>query len=106
MKIKLVIISLMIFLILLTSIPCIVYSSTENWVEVERFEGRGLLTGKSESFEVNHFEWRIKYNYTFPFEFGNIPLVFYLASNESYIVLQETQLLMLFFRICNLQIKI
>ena len=67
-----------------------VFASSDNWVEVTKFEGKGLLMGKSESFEVNHFEWRIKYNYTYPFEFGNIPLVFYLTSNETYIIIGNT----------------
>ena len=42
--------------------PSIVFASSENWVEVDRFTG-GSWNGGTRPFIINHIEWRIRWNY-------------------------------------------
>jgi hypothetical protein len=48
--------------LLLGSVPSIVFASSENWVEVDRFTG-GSWNGGTRPFIINHIEWRIRWNY-------------------------------------------
>lgn len=48
----------MLGLLVLTLIP-FTFASSENWVEVARFEGSGLDFGLLESFRIEHSEWKI-----------------------------------------------
>jgi len=54
----------MTILFLSTCIPNLVFASSENWVEVENWDGNGSLFGYSSPFDINHIEWRIRWEYT------------------------------------------
>jgi len=55
---KFVLVSFILFLII-SLFPIVL---AENWVEVSRYTGSGLLMGNSEPFTVDHINWRIKWD--------------------------------------------
>ena len=49
---------------ILTSISInVVYTSSENWVEVFRFTGNGLSTESTEDFVITYVDWRIRWSF-------------------------------------------
>ena len=63
---KAVIITVMFSLLLLGSISGIAFASSDNWVEVARFEGNEST--QTESFTCDHVEWRIRWEYVPSFQ--------------------------------------
>ena len=82
LKKKIATISLLFFLSLWTFIPNAVIGSSENWVEVLRLSGHGM-PGYSPPFNIEHAEWRIKWEYTPLFNFGpQNDFSFYVSHHE------------------------
>ncbi|MCW4021924.1 MAG: hypothetical protein NWF02_02025 [Candidatus Bathyarchaeota archaeon] len=44
--------------------------SEANWVEVDSVAGNGAQFGYTSSFDINHIEWRIRWEYTPLYDFG------------------------------------
>jgi len=57
-----VISAVLVSMLLLGSMSSVVFASSGNWVEVDRFTG-GSWTGGTKPFTVYHNEWRIKWTY-------------------------------------------
>ncbi|WGM89111.1 MAG: hypothetical protein NUK63_09375 [Candidatus Bathyarchaeum tardum] len=59
MKRVMIISSLMTILFFSTCVPKVVFASSENWVEVARFNGTAFTFGVSDPFQIYHEEWRV-----------------------------------------------
>ena len=79
---KTAIFAMLFCLFLLGSMSCTVFGQEENWVEVLRISGHGL-PGDSPPFNIEHVEWRIKWEYTPLFNFGSQnDFSFYVSPHE------------------------
>ena len=56
----------LVSLFLLGSMSSVVFASSDNWVEVARFEGNESI--QTESFTCDHVEWRIRWEYVPSFQ--------------------------------------
>ena len=62
-KRKIVIIVMLFSLFLLVSVSGIVFAQEKNWVEVADFSQNRAFFGNTNSFTIEHLEWRIRWEY-------------------------------------------
>jgi len=78
---KKVVFSLLILSLLLLNFIPGVFGHSEDWIEVLRFTGNGLSTETTETFVINHVDWRI--HWTFESSIDPPPTVFMIKVYDS-----------------------